>query len=112
MPEYTGPVPDNSLDVLSAILQGSESPRHEVILQVNNSYFDEGVSAMRQDNWKLIRGPPGRFQEIQAWPEPGTPVPFGQSGGDIKPGDQCRGKMSFLPRRFTSGSVGFQAQGH
>ena len=31
--------------------------------QVNNSYFTEGVSAIQIGDMKLIRGPPGKFDD-------------------------------------------------
>ena len=93
LPNSTGgPRPLDSFNLWPAILAGSPSPRTEIIHQVNNSYFDEGVQALRVGDLKLIRGPPGDGRTI-AWPERSLhPVPLGKSGAVIEPGtDHVRG---------------------
>ena len=81
-----GPRPLDSLDLWDALLSGGDSPRKEVILQVNNSVFSEGVSVIRVGDMKLIRGPPGDNRTI-AWPQPSAqPVPLGLSGAVIETG--------------------------
>jgi len=81
-----GPRPLDSLNLWPAILGGGPSPRTEVVTQVNNSYFDEGVSVIRVGDMKLIRGPPGDNRTL-AWPAPGADaVPLGLSGAVIEPG--------------------------
>ena len=54
--------------------------------QVNNSYFTEGVQAIRVGDLKLIRGPAGDNRTI-AWPERSkVPVPLGKTGAGIEEG--------------------------
>ena len=87
-----GPRPLDGLNLWPSILANNPSPRTEVIHQVNNSYFDEGVQALRVGDLKLIRGPPGDARTI-AWPERSTrAVPLGRSGAVVEPGtDHVRG---------------------
>ena len=87
-----GPRPVDGFNLWSAILSGGASPRTEVIHQVNNSFFTEGVQALRVGDLKLIRGPPGDGRTI-AWPERAQrAVPLGQSGAVVEPGtDHVRG---------------------
>jgi hypothetical protein len=81
-----GPRPLDSLNLWPAILAGAASPRTEIIHQVNNSYFDEGVSALRVGDMKLIRGAAGDNRTI-AWPErEAKEVPLGLSGAVIEAG--------------------------
>ena len=89
-----GPRPLDSFNLWPAILAGGASPRREVVHQVNNSYFDEGVQAIRINDLKLIRGPPGDNRTI-AWPERAAkPVPLGLSGAVVEPGtDHVRGTV-------------------
>lgn len=87
-----GPRPVDGFNLWPAILAGSPSPRTEVIHQVNNSHFTEGVQALRVGDLKLIRGPPGDGRTI-AWPERSkVAVPLGRTGGVVEPGtDHVRG---------------------
>ncbi len=83
----TGPMPDDSYNVWPAILNGSESPRFEIVHQVESNFFSEKVRAIRVGEWKLIVGAPGDGR-ILRWPEVMPPgheaVPFGQSGGSTR----------------------------
>lgn len=81
-----GPRPLDSLNLWPAILAGAASPRTEIIHQVNNSYFDEGASALRVGDMKLIRGAAGDNRTI-AWPErEAKEVPLGLSGAVVEAG--------------------------
>lgn len=89
LPASTGTRPPDSVDLWAAITTGGPSPRTEVVLQVENQYFSEGVSAIRVGHMKLIRAPgkngPGDCRTV-AWPEPGADVvPLGRSGGFVWP---------------------------
>ena len=87
-----GPRPLDSLNLWPALLAGGASPRGEVVIQVNNSYFSENCSVIRVGEMKLIRGDPGDSRTV-AWPPTGdAPVPLGRSGGVLEPGtDHVRG---------------------
>jgi len=89
-----GPRPLDSLNLWPALLANAPSPRTEVVIQVNNSYFTENCSVIRVGDMKLIRGVagPGDNRTV-AWPPPGdAPVPLGRSGGIVEPGtDHVRG---------------------
>jgi arylsulfatase A-like enzyme len=86
IPARTGPMPVDGVNLLPAMFQGGDSPRTEVVHQVNNTFFDEGVQAIRIREMKLIRGPPGDNRTI-AWPQPAAqPVPIGLSGAVVEPG--------------------------
>ena len=89
-----GPRPLDGFNLWPAILGGLPSPRTEVVHQVNNSYFDEGASAIRVGDMKLIRGLAGDNRTI-AWPERAAkPVPLGRSGAVVEPGtDHVRGTV-------------------
>jgi hypothetical protein len=85
----TGPREPDSYDLWPSLFGNSTlpSPREEVVHQVNNSYYSEGVQSMRWRNYKLIRssikGGPGDSR-ILSWPAPTpSPVEFGLSGGTI-----------------------------
>lgn len=87
----TGPREPDGYNLWPALLGGSlaslRSPREEVVHQVNNSYFTEGVQSMRWRQYKLIRstikGGPGDSR-ILGWPAPApSPVTFGLSGGTV-----------------------------
>jgi len=81
-----GPRPLDSLNLWPALLAGAASPRTEIIHQVNNSYYDEGVSALRVGDMKLIRGPAGDNRTL-AWPERAArAVPLGLSGAVVEAG--------------------------
>jgi hypothetical protein len=81
-----GPRALDSINLWPAILAGAASPRTEIIHQVNNSYFDEGVSALRVGDMKLILGPAGDNRTI-AWPEKAAQeVPLGRTGAVIEEG--------------------------
>ncbi len=92
IPQDTGPMPPDSVNLWPAISQGSESPRTEVIHQVENDYFSEGVTAMRSGNLKLILGKKVGDSRTLAWPElSDEDVPYGKTGGLIEQGtDHCR----------------------
>ena len=83
----TGPVEDDSVNVWDALLSGSSSPRTQVIHQVQNQHFSEGVTAIQQGAMKLILGPPGD-RRVLKWPDilphGHTPVPFGRTGGVVR----------------------------
>jgi len=88
-PASTGTRPADSVNLWAALLTGGESPREEVVLQVENQYFTENISAIRMGEMKLIKAPgrngPGDCRTI-AWPEPGAEaVPLGQTGGCVWP---------------------------
>lgn len=87
-----GPRPLDGFNLWPSILSQGASPRNEVVHQVNNSYFDEGVSAIRIGDLKLIRGAVGD-KRIIGWPERShVEVPLGKSGAVIEPGtDHVRG---------------------
>lgn len=79
----TGPVPDDSINLWSALVQDAESPRTQVIHQVENKYFSEHVTAIHVGSMKLILGPPGDARMLK-WPEllpTGQQTRFGVSGG-------------------------------
>ena len=81
-----GPAPIDGYNLWPAILSSGASPRTEIIHQVNNSYFDEGASALRVGDMKLIRGIIGDNRTL-AFPAPGdVPVPLGRSGAVVEPG--------------------------
>ncbi len=78
--------PLDGFNLWPAILASGASPRTEVVHQVNNSYFDEGVQAIRVGDLKLIRGQPGDNRTIP-WPERSRQaVPLGKSGAVVEPG--------------------------
>ena len=86
VPPDTGPTPVDGFNIFPSLISGSASPRSEVIHQVNNSYFDENCSSIRQGEMKLIRGNPGDNRTI-SWPQPAAhAVPLGRSGAVIEPG--------------------------
>eukprot|EP00051_Salpingoeca_urceolata_P027960 m.484210 g.484210 ORF g.484210 m.484210 type:complete len:546 (+) comp23251_c0_seq1:88-1725(+) len=91
IPEDTGPNKPDGFNLWPAIVANATSPRHEVVHQVSNEYFTEGVTAIRVDNYKLIIGNPGD-NRVVPWPELGTEsVPFGQDGGEHEHGtNHCR----------------------
>jgi arylsulfatase A-like enzyme len=92
-PEHTGgPRPLDGFNLWPAILAQGTSPRTEVVHQVNNTYFDEGVSSIRIGDMKLIRGAVGD-NRIIGWPARSeVHVPIGKSGAVIEPGtDHVRG---------------------
>ena len=70
-----------------AVLSGGPSPRTEVIHQVSNTYFTEGIVVMQMGDMKLMQATKGPSKgvgddRIIAWPKPGPgPVAYGQSGG-------------------------------
>lgn len=85
----TGPREPDSYNLWPSLCANSTvpSPRVEVVHQVNNSYYSEGVQSMRWQQYKLIRssikGGPGDSR-IVSWPAPApAPVQFGLSGGTI-----------------------------
>ncbi len=85
----TGPREPDSYNLWASLFGNSTepSPREEVVHQVNNSYYSEGVQSMRWRQYKLIRssikGGPGDSR-IVSWPPPTpAPVPFGLSGGTV-----------------------------
>ena len=81
-----GPAPLDGFNLWPAILSGGASPRTEIIHQVNNSFFDEGASALRVGDMKLIRGIIGDNRTL-AFPPPGdAPVPLGRTGAVVEPG--------------------------
>jgi arylsulfatase A-like enzyme len=84
--------PLDGLNLWAAIMGGGPSPRSEVVHQVNNSYFDEGVSAIRVGDLKVIRGQAGDNRTIP-WPERAEKaVPLGLSGAVVEAGtDHVRG---------------------
>ena len=83
-----GPRPLDSLNLWPALVAGAPSPRTEIIHQVNNSYFDEGASALRVGDMKLIRGAAGDNRTI-AWPErAAVAVPLGLTGAVIEAGTE------------------------
>lgn len=102
VPSNTGPVPDDSHNLWRAITTMGTSPRTEVVHQLNNTFYDEHVSAMRVGDYKLIRGEPGD-DRTQYWPKNAAePVPWGQSGGLTEPGtDHCRVKA--MPQQPAKG---------
>ena len=69
------------------MLSGGPSPRTEVIHQVSNAYFTEGIVVMQMGDMKLMQATKGPSKgvgddRIIAWPKPGPgPVAYGQSGG-------------------------------
>ena len=69
------------------MLSGTSSPRTQVVHQVQNKYFSEGVTAIRQEDMKLILGPPGD-KRVLKWPallpHGHDPVPFGKTGGKVR----------------------------
>lgn len=81
LPAETGPRPLDGFDLWPALTTGAASPRHEVVHQVANEYFNESVQAIRVGDYKLIIGNPGDPRTI-AFPEAGDKdVPFGLSNG-------------------------------
>lgn len=81
-----GPRPLDSLNLWSSIMSNSVSPRNEIIHQVNNSYFDEGASALRIGDMKLVRGLIGDNRTL-AWPEKVQhDVPWGLTGAVLEEG--------------------------
>eukprot|EP00930_Biecheleria_cincta_P007870 TRINITY_DN109160_c0_g1_i1.p1 TRINITY_DN109160_c0_g1~~TRINITY_DN109160_c0_g1_i1.p1 ORF type:complete len:564 (-),score=77.84 TRINITY_DN109160_c0_g1_i1:161-1852(-) len=79
----TGPVPDDSINLWPALVHDEESPRTQVILQVENKFFTEHVTAIRVGSMKLILGPPGDARMLK-WPEllpTGHQTRFGDTGG-------------------------------
>eukprot|EP00730_Choanoeca_flexa_P008071 TRINITY_DN12435_c0_g2_i1.p2 TRINITY_DN12435_c0_g2~~TRINITY_DN12435_c0_g2_i1.p2 ORF type:complete len:543 (+),score=100.69 TRINITY_DN12435_c0_g2_i1:106-1629(+) len=100
LPNHTGYMPPDGVNAWQAIMTNGTSPRTEVVHQVWNSMFNESVSAMRQGDFKLIRGDPGRQDFILAFPEPGSePTAFGQSGGVHEAGtDHCRAPPGSIPQ--------------
>jgi arylsulfatase A-like enzyme len=86
VPTDTGPTPVDGFNIFPSLISGGASPRSEVIHQVNNSYFDENCSSIRQGEMKLIRGDPGD-NRTRSWPQPAAhAVPLGRSGAVIEPG--------------------------
>lgn len=78
--------PLDGFNLWPAIVAGAPSPRTEVVHQVNNSYFDEGVQAILVGDLKLIRGVAGDNRTI-AWPERAArEVPLGRSGAVVEAG--------------------------
>lgn len=112
VPAHTGPREPDGHNLWPHLMDGSASPRNEVITQgsnfvllasdrravVNDYTESEGLAnttVIRVGNFKLIVGEPGDNRTI-AWPTPGSqPVPFGQSNGtrNMHPGEDnhCRG---------------------
>ena len=86
--------PLDGLNLWDAILSDGPSPRTEVVHQVNNSFFDEGASAIRVGDLKIIRGLAGDNRTI-AWPERSLKaVPLGLSGAVVEAGtDHVRGTV-------------------
>ena len=81
-----GPRPLDGFNLYPAIVAGAPSPRSEIIHQVNNTYFDEGASAIRVGDMKLIRGPAGDNRTL-AWPErEAKAVPLGKTGAVVEAG--------------------------
>lgn len=83
MPKDTGPTDPDGFNAWAAIVEGTASPRNEVIHQVTNQYFNDSSTgtSLRIGAFKLLVGDPGDSRII-SWPRLGTtPVPFGQSGG-------------------------------
>jgi hypothetical protein len=81
-----GPRPLDSLNLWPALLANAPSPRTEVVIQVNNSYFTENCSVIRVGDMKLIRGIIGDNRTL-AFPPPGdAPVPLGRTGAVVEPG--------------------------
>eukprot|EP01043_Picozoa_sp_COSAG02_P062888 COSAG02_NODE_8789_length_2444_cov_1.818337_2_plen_255_part_00 len=85
----TGPREPDSYNLWPSLFANGTvpSPRVEVVHQVNNSYYSEGVQSLRWQQYKLIRssikGGPGDSRII-SWPAPApAPVQFGLSGGTI-----------------------------
>lgn len=91
IPNYTGPVPHDSLNLWDAIKSGGPSPRTQIIHQVSNSYFTEGVQAIQIGEMKLILGKPGDAR-ILKWPGLAPDdVAFGETGGLVEAGTgHCR----------------------
>lgn len=78
--------PLDGVNLWPAILASGPSPRTEIVHQVNNSFFDEGVQAIRVGDLKVIRGQAGDNRTI-AWPERSVqPVPLGKSGAVVEVG--------------------------
>ena len=79
------------------MLSGGPSPRTEVIHQVSNTYFTEGIIVMQMGDMKLMQATKGPSKgvgddRIIAWPKPGpAAVTYGQSGGLTEAGiGACR----------------------
>jgi len=92
LPNRTGVVEPDSFNLWHAVLSGGPSPRQEVVHQVENRYFTEGVKSIRIGSLKLIVGNPSGNQlsqqdsRVLKWPDPApVPVPLGQSGAIIYP---------------------------
>jgi len=87
--KHTGPLPPDSQNLWPALLQGTDSPRTEIIHQVSNKHFSEHVTAIRVGSLKLILGPPGDSRTLK-WPELAPrATEFGSSGGIRREGSQC-----------------------
>lgn len=87
LPGSTGPIAPDSINLWDAIKTPGrqDSPRKEVVHQVSNQHFTEGVTAIRgEGGMKLILGNPGDDRVLR-WPKPPSPdapkVPFGKTGG-------------------------------
>lgn len=88
VPANTGPRAPDGHNLWPALLDAAKgngsdwSPRNEVVHQVENQYFSEGVASMRLGKYKIITGKngPGDSRTI-AWPDKAdAPVPLGRSG--------------------------------
>ena len=86
-PDITRHIPTFVVWTGPAVLSGGPSPRTEVIHQVSNTYFTEGIIVMQMGDMKLMQATKGPSKgvgddRIIAWPKPGpAAVAYGQSGG-------------------------------
>jgi arylsulfatase A-like enzyme len=84
-PTAPGSRPLDGFDMWPRLLSGGSSPRTEVVHAVSNAYFNDGSTAIRFGQWKLIRGRAGDARVV-AWLAPGRDaVPLGASGAFVEP---------------------------
>merc|ERR1712232_480797 len=89
LPSKTGPRAPDGKNLWPALTSGSESPRQEVILQVENEYSQghgNPASVIRVGDYKLIMNDPGQ-DTLVPYPEASKkPVEFGLTGGHMEEG--------------------------
>eukprot|EP01065_Artemidia_motanka_P027557 TRINITY_DN32746_c0_g1_i1.p1 TRINITY_DN32746_c0_g1~~TRINITY_DN32746_c0_g1_i1.p1 ORF type:complete len:550 (+),score=153.05 TRINITY_DN32746_c0_g1_i1:54-1652(+) len=86
---HDGPQPVDGFNLWPALTSGADSPRTEVITQVQNNHsigHGRPGSVIRRGPYKLIVSNPGDDTLMPLPPRSEQPVPFGRSGGEVEEG--------------------------